>query len=160
MSNGNREMNTPTPLIKHAKCLYTCVVIIFYLIHIACGLLLQLSFKQFFQRNEQVIQHFKWSDSYYLVFWPVHFFTHRVFLFSINIIHPVFIMQIDKERSQSLQGGGTLISKIITAIRKPSKDHTFQQEQEPRRVKVINYCNGHVMHVFIYRVILVYLLLQ
>lgn len=44
-------------------------------------------------------------------------------------------IKIDKERSQSLQGGGTLISKIITAIRRPSKDQTFQQEQEPRRVK-------------------------
>jgi len=36
----------------------------------------------------------------------------------------------------SLQGGGTLISKLMTAIRKPSKEHSFQQDPEPRRVKV------------------------
>lgn len=80
----------------------------------------------------------------------------------IRLLYVWLTLQIDKERSQSLQGGGTLISKIITAIRRPSKDQTFQQEQEPRRVKVIIHCDTYVMHTYIiiYRVILAYHLLQ
>ncbi|XP_065911722.1 maternal embryonic leucine zipper kinase-like [Dysidea avara] len=41
----------------------------------------------------------------------------------------------EKERSQSVQGGATLISKIKAAIRRPSKEQTFAVDQEPRRVK-------------------------